>query len=399
MKLTDILTAKAIAIYWANVASNSTPYLGRGLFPVKKKAGLDLKWIKTSKGLPVSLAPSTFDSKATIRSREGISIDKTEMAFFRESFLIKETDEQEIMRVQDSNDPFAQPVIDGIYSDTQSLIDGAEVVPERMIMQLLSPSDGSPKISIQANGTTYAYNYDPDNSYSSNNFLDLSVGTYKETADSTPTTGKVYYTKSGDVYAKFTGETFVAETTYYELIASTDVWADTVNSDPMSDIQVGIDAVENRTGTRPAIMIVSKQTMGYLKQNAKVRSYILAQNSTATVLITDARVKEIFQDELGITIVVYTKQYKDESGVTQKFYPDGFATLLPAGTLGNTWYGTTPEERTLMGEPTADVALVNNAIAVTVYTTPNPVNTNIIASEIVLPSYERMDETYVIKVA
>ena len=73
---------------------------------------------------------------------------KQKWRFFRESFLIKETDEQEVMRVQDSSDPFAQAVIDSIYSDSQSLIDGAEVVPERMIMQLLSPSDGSPKISI-----------------------------------------------------------------------------------------------------------------------------------------------------------------------------------------------------------------------------------------------------------
>lgn len=399
MKLTDILTAKAIAIYWANVASNSIPYLGRGLFPVKKKAGLDLKWIKTSKGLPVSLAPSTFDSKATIRSREGISIDKTEMAFFRESFLIKETDEQEVMRVQDSSDPFAQAVIDSIYSDSQSLIDGAEVVPERMIMQLLSPSDGSPKISIQANGTTYAYNYDADGTYVANNFLDLTVGTYTETKDATPTTGKTYYTKNSDTYTKFTGESFVEETAYYELIASTDAWSDTVNSDPMADIQVGIDAVESRTGTRPSIMIVSKKTMGYLLKNETLKSAILAQNVSANIFMTESRVKDLFSAELGVTIVIYSKKYKDETGITKSFYPDDMATLIPDGTLGNTWYGTTPEERTLIGEPTADVALVNNAIAVTVYTTPNPVNTNIIASEIVLPSYERMDETYVIKVA
>ena len=32
------------------------------------------------------------------------------MAFFKESMLVKENDEQEIMRVQDSADPFAQEV-------------------------------------------------------------------------------------------------------------------------------------------------------------------------------------------------------------------------------------------------------------------------------------------------
>ena len=43
---------------------------------------------------------------------------------------------------------------------------------------------------FQANETTYAYNYDADGTYVANNFLDLTVGTYTETKDATPTTGK-----------------------------------------------------------------------------------------------------------------------------------------------------------------------------------------------------------------
>ena len=113
--------------------------------------------------------------------------------------------------------------------------------------------------------------------------------------------------------------------------------------------------------------------------------------------MTDARVKEIFNTELGVNIIVYTKQYKKEDGTAEKFYPDGFATLLPEGALGNTWYGTTPEERTLIGSGEADVAIVNTGVAVAVTTTSDPVNTKTTVSEIVLPSYERMDETFVIK--
>ena len=113
--------------------------------------------------------------------------------------------------------------------------------------------------------------------------------------------------------------------------------------------------------------------------------------------MTDARVKEIFSNELGINIIVYSKQYKNESGVATKFYPDGYATLIPSGSLGNTWYGTTPEERTLMGKPTADVSIVNTGVAVAVSVSEDPVQTKTTVSEIVLPSYERMDSTYVIK--
>lgn len=353
MNIRDAYTSKAIALVNTEVASNRIAYLGAGLFPAKKKMGLDLKWIKTSKGLPVSLAPSNFDAVSTLRSREGFKLTETEMAFFRESMLVKEADEQEIMRVQDSTDPYAAEVLSRIFDDANTLVDGANVVPERMIMQLLAPADGSPKISIEANGVTYAYNYDPNSTYKTKNFASLT--------------------------------------------ADTDKWSDTTNSDPMDDIATALDAVEAETGERPSIMIVSRKTMDYLKQNAKIKSAILAQNTTATVFMNDNRVKEVFSNELGIKIIVYSKQYKKEDGTAEKFYPDGFATLIPDGALGSTWYGTTPEERTLMGSGEADVSIVNTGVAVAVTTTSDPVHTKTTVSEIVLPSYERMDSTYVIK--
>ena len=222
-----------------------------------------------------------------------------------------------------------------------------------MIMQLLAPSDGSPKISIEANEVTYAYNYDPNSTYKTKNFASLTT--------------------------------------------DTDKWSDTTKSDPMDDIATALDAVEAETGERPSIMIVSRKTMDYLKQNAKIKSAILAQNTTATVFMNDNRVKEVFSNELVIRIIVYSKQYKKEDGTAAKFYPDGFATLIPDGALGNTWYGTTPEERTLMGSGEADVSIVNTGVAVAVTTTSDPVHTKTTVSEIVLPSYERMDSTYVIK--
>lgn len=353
MRITEIFSAKAVASHWTETASNRIPYLGLGFFPEKKKMGLDLKWIRGHKGLPVSLAPSNFDAKSTLRSREGFKFTETEMAFFRESMLVKEADEQEIMRVKDANDPYAADVISRIFDDTNTLLAGAEVVAERMRMQLLCPEDGSPKIHIAANGVNYAYNYDVDGTYKEKNFL--------------------------------------------ELATDADKWSDHENSDPMADITAGQDAVEAETGVRPSIALMSRATFNHIKANAKVRSAILAQNATANVLMNDARVKELFKTELGVTIAVYTKQYLDEEGVAHKFYLDGFCTLLPEGSLGNTWRGVTPEERTLLGNDKADVSVVSNGVAITVTVTTDPVNTKTTVSEIVLPSFERMAETYVIK--
>ncbi len=354
MNITELFSARSIATQFTEAASNRVPYIGEGLFPARKKLGLDLSWIKGHKGLPVSLAPSNFDAKAKLRAREGLAKEATQMAFFREAMLVKEKDEQEIMRVLDSKDPYAQEVLSHIYDDANTLLDGAMVVPERMRMQLLAPENGHPAIYLESDGVTYAYNYDSDGSYAEKNFMELT---------------------------------------------GTDMWSDFANSDPLGDVSAGMDAVEELTGSRPAYMVVSKKTAGYLRQNEKIKAAILAQNVTANVMITDARVAEVFQNTLGINVIVYNKKYNDEEGNAQQFYPDDFATLIPEGNLGNTWYGTTPEERTLMGNSAANVSVVNTGVAISVFTLPHPVNTQTTVSEIVLPSYERMNETYVIKVA
>ena len=185
MILSDVFTADSIAASWTEAASNADAYYGAGLFPARKKAGLDLKWIRGNKGLPVSLMPSAFDAKSTFRDRIGISIDETEMAFFRESMLVKEADEQEIMRVQDASDPYAAAVLERIFDDANTLIDGANVVPERMIMQLLAPVGGSMGIQIKANNTNYTYNYDPDGSWKKEHYLQITTDGDKWTASDT----------------------------------------------------------------------------------------------------------------------------------------------------------------------------------------------------------------------
>ena len=48
MNLREFFTPDAIAAQWNEAASNRVPYLGTGLFPAWKKAGLDLSWLKGS---------------------------------------------------------------------------------------------------------------------------------------------------------------------------------------------------------------------------------------------------------------------------------------------------------------------------------------------------------------
>ncbi|MBR5823734.1 MAG: major capsid protein [Paludibacteraceae bacterium] len=354
MKLSDVFTAEAIALNYTNAASNKIPYLGTGFFPAQKKAGLDLKWIKGHNGLAVSLMPSAFDAKSTFRDRVGVSVNETQMPFFRESMLVKEADEQEIMRVRDASDPYAVQVLDNIFNDTQTLIDGANVVPERMIMQLLAPLNGKMGIEIAANGVNYVYNYDVDGSWKAEHYAKIETEADKWTAEDT--------------------------------------------CDPLKNIEDAMDAQEEATGARPEILLMSKTTFNYIKNSKRVRSGLLAQNTTANVNYTSAKVKAFVEEELDVQIIVYNKQFKDETGVAKKFYPDNIVMMLPKGDLGKTWYGTTPEERTLAQKEGADVSVVNTGVAIAVTITDDPVNTKTTCSEIVLPSFERMNECYALEV-
>lgn len=351
----DVFTAKAFAMYWTKYLeqANTEGYLGTSLFPPVKKKGIDIKRIKGRSGLPVTLSQSAFDTVAHVRDRIGVTAIQTEMPFFRDSFIVKESDRQEILRAQDSNDPYVQPVLDNIYNDAKNLTNGANVVPERMIMQLLSPADGSPKIEISDGAkVSCLYEYDVDGSFKTNNF---------------------------------------------KALTGTAAWTDHKNSNPVQDILDAKEVVE-RTGNVPTIALMSKKTLRDIRENENVKAYIVAKAQAAggVILVTDKLVKEYISEETELTVVVNNKSFIDESGTAKRFYPDDMVTLLPAQPLGSTVYGTSPEEADLMADGKADVAIVNTGVAIATIKQEHPVNVRVLASEIVLPSFEGMDNVYVI---
>ena len=342
----DLVNAKNIATYYLANPSNTIPYLGATLFPSKKQMGLDLSWIKGSRGLPVSLQPSAFDTKATLRDRIGFAKVDTEMPFFREAMRIGEKDRQELNKLAASqNEAVIMPLINAIYDDVTNLVNGAQVIPERMIMQLLSTG----KIRITANRQDYDYDYQ------------LSSG-HTET-----------------------------------LIAAEDKWS-SVDADIVGDIKTWQDKVEDDTGVRPTKGICTRKTWNYVLQNKPVR---LDMNPLGgqNIIMTDAMMKQYLQTKLGISIAVYNKKFALQDGSTQLFYPDEYFTLIPDGTLGSTYYGTTPEESDLMaGISNAEVSIVNTGVAITSIKEPHPVNVETIVSEIVLPSFETIDTIFIAKV-
>ena len=354
MLLNELFTPTAIAASWTEAASNRIPYFGEGLFPAKKQAGLDLKWIKGTKGVPISLMPSAFDAKATFRDRIGVEKLETEMPLFREGYKIKERDRQDILRAQSSNDPYVAAAIARVFDDANDLIEGANVVPERERMQLLFPLNGNMGISIKANGVDYTYNSDPNGTWKANNYFALE---------------------------------------------GTALWTATTTADPFNDIRTAKDAITARTGSDLRVMVMNNYTFRLLRANKAIKDRYLTTNGLSVGYLTDTEIINVLKDTAGLDgVVVYDKQYRDEDKVAAKFVPDGYVALLPAGAIGSTWYGTTPEEADLMGKGVAEVAIVNTGVAITQILDPHPVNLNTFASEIVLPSYERADEVALLKV-
>ena len=347
----ELVSAKALTTYWQETSSNRIPYLGEGLFPAKKKMGLDLAWIKGYKGLPVALKPSHFDTKATVRDRIGAKKVETEMPFFRESMTIKERDRQELLRFRENdNENLYNSIISEIFDDRTQLIEGALIQSERMRMQLLTTGG----ISIVANNVDYTYNYDVDGEWKKNN---------------------------------------------YEELSGTSLWSDLEHSTPLEDIREMQDKIVSLTGVKPTRAIMTQKTWNYLLQNKSIKIALnpLAQGLN---LVRDAELKSLLLSELSLSVAIYDKKFKTETGATQNFYPDNFITLLPASTIGNTYYGTTPEEADLQSANfNGDVSIVETGVAVTTINIPHPVNKETIVSEIVLPSFERMNEVATIKVA
>lgn len=354
MLVESVVNPQSIALAASSDASNAIPFLGLQFFPEMKKSGIDLRWIKTHRNVSPVLAPSNYDALPVLRAREGIAINDTEMPFFRESMQVTERDMIEIGRIADATDPYLASALRGVYDDTTKLIRSAEVVGEVMRMQLLSAANGHPSIAISANGQTYAYNYDPDGSYATGN---------------------------------------------YDSLTSTKMWSNTSTATPIDDLYKAKKTLAAK-GYVARYVIMTTKTFGYLRNNDQVKAALMTTNAAGVIFISDDMVKRIVRDVLGLEIVVYDKTYIDYDGNTKNFYPDDTVTILPDTQLGRTWYGSTPAERSQGVVTNAQTAIYGTGIAIT---TEPEMKSGVYkftttASEIVLPSFEMMDATYVIKV-
>lgn len=343
MTIFDLVKAPELTSYWEEHRQDMPPYLGEELFPADKKLGLKFDWIKGANGLPVVLKPSAFDVGAVPRPRIGFDKLSAEMPFFKESTYIDEELRQQLNMVMETgNQAYIDAVMNRVFADEMHLLEGARARREQMRMMALTTG----AIAITANGQAYNYDY------------------------GIPSDHKSEVTTS---------------------------WS-TTTSDPVEDMRKAMDKIEDDTGVRPTRGVCTRKTWGYLRVNEKIIKSIFVLSNGQVSALSDVRLSQYLMDELGLELIVYGKRYKNDSGTATQFVPDDTVVLFPEGTLGNTWFGTTPEESDLMGTGAANVSITDTGVAVTTVQKSDPVNVETKVTMICLPSFESADSVYILDV-
>lgn len=334
----DYIVAQEIAAYWETrqAEQGMPPYLGEILFPDKKQIGLDLSYIKGSKGMPVELNLSAFDARAIKKNRIGFQEVKTSMPFFKNSMSIDEELRQKLLiAIQAGNQQYIQTILERIFQDTVTLIEDAAVTREKMRMQLLSTGT----ITMANNGQEYSYDYGI-------------ASTHKPTPTKT--------------------------------------W-DNADADPIGDIIAWQDVIENEGYGRPSRAITSRKVLRDLMKNTNIKNavYVFSQGKVA---LNETALRSYILEQTGVTIEVYEKKYKALDGTVTRFIPEDLFILIPEGDLGNTYFGTTPEEADLMASQNAKVSIVDTGVAVTTTEQVDPVEVTTKVSQVTMPSFEAADQ-------
>jgi len=340
------ITAKNIKAIWeAGRPEDRPPYLGSALFPETKQLGLDINLIKGKQGLPVALVSANWDTDVLYRDRIGFKSLQAELPFFKEAYKVSEKLRQQIITAKEN---YQTPLFDRVFDDVNDLLDGAEVTVERMRMQLL----GTGTISIQENGVDKQYNYGFDSTTQ-----------------------------------------FVSEQT---------LWSAS-GAKPFRSLVARLKAYKQLTKKTPKLVIIGYDAFNALVQDADVIGYFETLPNP-TLAPNDEEIKAYIESRTNVKIIVNDSQYikaRDNTKTATYFYPTDRYTILSTDLMGETIYGTTPEEADLLSGDTSNVLsgeVLANGVAVTTWKETDPVCVSVKVSEVVAPSCPEIDKVYIVKV-
>ena len=362
LPLRDAFTAKAVSIMWDNWKKSqaTAPYLGRALFGTIYSPRMTLKYITGENNAPVQLKAANYDAQAPLRNPIGFKTIENGMPFFRESYLIKEEDEAEYdMVVASADQSFAQDVLRRIALNPIQLVEAADVVPERMIWSLVAPANGIPRITVTVDGgSTYNIDYTTDN-----------------------------------------GVAFKAKH-YAEITSATLKWDAPATAKPLADLATMRKTFRTNTGNELRHIFMNGTTWQALlacdDTKKQVQPVILYN---AGIYLDEETVRDYIRNRLKLEVHVYDKGYmaSESASTLTPFIPDYIVTGVAgeAPMLGNVTYGPTPEMRKGVAAG-GTVEVVNTGVTIYNYTEGHPFRTHTVVSELVLPSFEGMNNIFIL---
>lgn len=340
------LGATNLSGYWDTRFATKPPLAGAAIFPATKITGDQLSYFYGKQGAAKIMKLGAYDANVPMRGRIGFNAFKSDMPMFREGMMLGEKDRRDIvMLYQAGNNADLKTYIQNIFDDRSNLILGADVSAEKMRMSALSTLS----IDLVSNGVEYK-------------------ATYGDAAS-----------QKGQVTTK---------------------WSDYADSKPIDDII----AVKKKLKLQQVVAYCSYTTFSWLLQNASIKSSMFAVMGQYMSVLSEQSLRQWIATNYGCTFVVFddiANQYTDEAGVTQQFFPDGVVTFGPVGTLGETVYGTTPEETSLWMDPNragVQTSIVETGVSVTTKWDADAVNMETIVSEIVLPRFTLVSYVYILNV-
>ena len=355
--ISEVYSAEALVAYYTALKTGGDmhyQFIGEKLFPVLKRKGLKLDFIKGSHGAPCELRPAALDTTAFVRPRIPVSENETKIPFFKEAMKFTEQERQELtetLRVHGDDENFINGLMRHYYRQYSDLLAGADVDCEKMRMSLLAYG----KIDIVWNkdgaNINEEFNFDTTGSWATNNTHTL-TGTSTWTEENKAT------------------------------------------CDPVKDISDCRKMHKMKNGVITTRILMNSETFSRICQADATRKAIKPLGGN----ILDREVEDYIKDATKSELIFNDAIYKNANGENAKYYPDGKVTLLPAYTLGHTNYGTTPTEFDILNGKNNlhSHGMYNDGVCVYTNETIDPVNIKTIVEMLALPSFEEMDSVFVL---
>lgn len=293
MDLKDFITPEKIELYIKELKQEDT--LDQVLFPNVHVDGTEIEMAKGARKKAVALRQSTFDVKAKVRALNStVDITKKEMPFFKEAMVLSEKDKRKLLDAAAANNQnIVEFMLSQIYDDYAGMVKGAHIIAKKM------------RCSVIQNGSL--------------NFT----------------------SKDGDVIVDYG-----IPATHKVVLTSTDKWTNP-GADIVGDIERWQKIMTDENYPKPNTLLMTEKTFNNtFRINTAITNDIKNSNLNNLRILSQKDYITFAQERLGLNIVFEedTTYYPEASGSPIKYYEDYKVTFISSNQLGQTKFGTTPEE-------------------------------------------------------